>query len=264
VVTGIEQFDTDTGGLKPGNFIVIAGETSGGKSSLLLNWVNAALLAGVGVALFSLEMDREEICDFLVALNCEVNRNSFNTGQFDPIDIPKIANGIGKLQHLPLWIFDEAIQTAESIDVAVTQLCAENKIGLVGVDYIQLVAPFNPQDNREQQVAGISQDLRATAKKNKVPMMVLSQLNEDGKLRESRVIAHNANIMIMIDKLEEKAGAKMRVVKGRRIQKKNYGLKFTAQFGRIIGTPKITEEDVPQPSRSNPKHTTSHPASNDD
>jgi archaellum biogenesis ATPase FlaH len=235
LATGIAGFDMDTGGLKPGNFIVIAGETGGGKSSLALNWINTALLAQVGVAYFSLEMDREEICDFLVSLNCGVDRNLFNTGRFGDDDIRKISECLAWLKDLPLWIFDSAIISVEEIRSAVTLLNAENKIGLVVVDYVQLVAASDAREVREQQVAGIATGLRAVAKDSKLPLVALSQLNEDGKLRESRVIAHAANVMIMIDSLEAKGDhcPKMKVVKGRRIKKKSYDLVFDAVRCRL-------------------------------
>jgi len=244
VQTGITEFDAESGGLKPGNFVVIAGETGGGKSTLALNWINNAIQNGVGVAFFSLEMDRDEIIDFLVSMNCSINRNVFNTGKFEERDLLKMTMGMAKIKKLPLWIFDSALTSVEDVRIAVTQLKAEKKIGLVVVDYIQLVVPFNPMEIREQQVAGIAQGLRAIAKEQKIPMVALSQLNEEGKLRESRVIAHVSNIMVMIDSLTN--DPKMRVVKGRRIQCKSYELNFDAQYCRLSSRGKFFGRDIPK------------------
>lgn len=252
VMTGLVDFDRDTGGLKGGQMTVIAAETNGGKSTVAINFANAAIQNGSGVLLITLEMDRDEICDLIVSMNCDVNRNCFNTGGFSSEDILKITAASPRLASLPLWIDDSPTLTVNQVRERVMRLNSENKIGLVIVDYVQIISPEDNRDPREQQVAKIARDIRALAKESKLPFIVLSQLNDDGKLRESRVVAHEAHNVILLQADESKypATMKMKVVKGRRIPKKNYNLIYFPQFCRIASTANVSEEDIPQ-SQSN-------------
>ena len=119
---GIDKLDHISGGMKPGQTIVVAGVTGGGKSTLGLHMIKSALTAGYGVGLFSLEMDRNEIFDLIMADVCSVDRNKFNTGFFAEADFPLLTGGLGKLQYLPLFIEDEAETTVEDIKARVLQL----------------------------------------------------------------------------------------------------------------------------------------------
>ena len=245
VQIGFDEFDADTGGFKPGQVTVIAAGTNQGKSTVALNFLNGALAANHGVALFTLEMDREEIIDLLISNNCRVNRNCFNTGYFQNGDVEKIAAQASLLCKLPLWIFDDASMTVGSISDRVKALKIENKIGLVVVDYVQIITPDNAMLPREQQVAEIARGLRILAKQTKLPFIVLSQLNDEGKLRESRVVAHEAHNVIILEPNDEQTLILMRVVKGRRIRKKNYELRYEPEFARVFSS-KVSPEDVPQ------------------
>lgn len=247
VPSGIPKLDSITGGWKKGHTIVIAGATNGGKTTLAMHMIVAALRAGYGVVLFSLEMDREEIFDLLVASECKINRNKFNNGRFFDCDIQAIGNGIAKLAQWPLFIEDSALSDTAQIKARVFQLQAENRIGLVVVDYIQFVNPEWGKDTREQQVAGISHDLRALARESRLPMIVLSQLNDEGRLRESRVIAHNANVVMQVE-LGEDSG-KTTILKGRGIPYGEYHFKFDRMFSTLIPEPDngdISEADKPR------------------
>lgn len=232
VPTGIHRFDRDTGGLKGGQMTVIAAETNGGKSTVAINFANGALQQGHGVALFTLEMDRDEICDLLVSMNCRVNRNYFNTGYFSEDDLTRIAQQSRRLSNLPLWVDDSPSLTMDQIRARVVQLKAENKIGLVIIDYVQIVAPPDSRSPREQQVAEIARAIRILCKETKLPFVVLSQLNDEGKLRESRVVAHEAHNVIMLEPEDASPPRKMlmKVVKGRRIMKKDYELQYEPEF----------------------------------
>jgi archaellum biogenesis ATPase FlaH len=248
IATGIAEFDHDSGGLKNGQMTIIAAETGIGKTTLAMNMVNAALHAGVGVAMFSMEMDRDEICDQLVAMNCGVNRNVFNTGNFSEQDVQKITAMTHQLSEMPLWIFDEPVQTTSQIRSRTFQLSEENKIGLVVIDYIQFTSVMDTRDSREQQIAGISRAIRSLAKEAKKPVVALSQLNDEGKLRESRVIAHDAHTVILLEGDMQDGEMKMRVVKGRSIPKKEYKLIAEARYCRLRSAPLIQTNG--QPTRS--------------
>ena len=247
VTTGIPQLDAISGGFKKGQTIVIAGETGGGKSTLAMHVIRAALDSGVGVGLFSLEMDREEVFDLMVASYAGVNRNCFNNGSFTPQDINAIAGKMGKVSSLPLYIEDSALTGPEQIKARTFQLKADGKIGLVVVDYIQFVNPGMTRDSREQQIAGISHTLRAIARESQLPFIVLSQLNEEGKLRESRVIAHNANIVMLVQIDGDKFVVK--VVKGRGIPLGEYALTYDRQFARLVPDQQTVNEDAVEAAR---------------
>ena len=244
VPTGLAEFDRDTGGLKDGQMTVIAGDTNVGKSTVALNFVNTALQQGMGVALFTLEMDREEIADLLVSMNAEVDRNVFNTGNFGSVDLEAIACASLVMAKFPLFIDDAPTLTAKQIRGRVMQLKHEEHIRLVMVDYAQLVAPEDAREPREQQVAHIARELRSLAKEVRLPFLVLSQLNDEGKLRESRVLAHEAHNVCRIEETDS-GGLQMRVYKGRRIPKKTYALDWQPLFCKVLPMAKEGTETNP-------------------
>lgn len=239
VQVGFREFDRDTGGFKPGQMTTIAAETNKGKSTLLINMVYGALMAGHGVALFTLEMDREEIMDLIISNHCRVNRNVFNTGYFENGEIDKIIGQSGTIKKLPLWVFDDAVMTVEDIDKRIGVLAG--KIQLAAIDYLQIVSARDAHMQREQQVAEIARDIRVMAKRRKIPFIVLSQLNDEGKLRESRVVGHESHNVINLD-IDE---GSMDVVKGRRIRKKSYKISYEPEFARVT-MPFVEEADVPK------------------
>lgn len=241
VQVGFREFDRDTGGFKPGQMTTIAAETNKGKSTLLINMVYGALVAGHGVALFTLEMDREEIMDLLIANHCRVNRNVFNTGYFNDGEIQKITAQSGVIGKFPLWVFDDAVMTVEDIDKRIGVLVADGKIEIAAIDYLQIVSARDTRAPREQQVAEIARDIRVMAKRRKLPFIVLSQLNDEGKLRESRVVGHESHNVIQLD-IDD---GSMDVVKGRRIRKKSYKLSYEPEFARVT-MPFVDEVDVPK------------------
>lgn len=241
VQIGIDEFDRDTGGFKGGQMTVLAAGTNGGKSSTALNFINGAMKRGTGTALFTLEMDRDEIVDLLISMNCMVNRNVFNTGFFSEEDLVKITMASTALQKLPLWIYDDAVMTVTQIRNRVMALLG--RIGLVVIDYVQIVSPDDYKMPREQQVAEIARGIRILAKETKLPFIVLSQLNDEGKLRESRVVAHEAHNVLLLDIDGNKI--EMNVAKGRRIRRKKYELAYQPEYCLITSPAKISEEDVP-------------------
>lgn len=252
VPIGIPELDQMSGGMKPGHTTVVAGATGGCKTTLAIHAVKSALAADYGVLLFSLEMDKEEIFDLLLSDFCSINRNKFNNGNFTDYDFEQIAAQLPSMAKLPLFIEDSAMNSTEQIRLRTLQLAAEKRIGLVVVDYIQFVNPGLTKENREQQVAQISHGLRVLARESKLPMMVLSQLNDEGKLRESRVIAHNANTVLLVEVQNaelpnEFDKLKVSVVKGRGIPTGNYFLNFNRSYARLFAQAEIRDQqDQPE------------------
>ncbi len=243
IPTGIAEFDRRTGGLKGGQMTVVAAGTNGGKSTFALNVANSALHHNHGVALITMEMDRDEIVDLLFSMNGRINRNVFNTGEFTQGDIQKFTVAGQKIASMPLWIFDDARLTMEELGTRIRAI--RSRIGLVIVDYIQIVSPDDPREQREQQVAGIARELRILAKETKLPFVVLSQLNDDGKLRESRVVAHEAHNVIMLECNEGMTEMEIKVVKGRQIRKESYLMEYAPEYCLLLNK----SHDVPEKYR---------------
>lgn len=226
--TGFRCFDTLTGGMKPGWFIVVAGQTNAGKTSWVMNVVNNALRDGKSIALFSFEMDMQEIVDILFAQNAHINRNHFNNGFFSKEDFVNMGNAFPKLAKYKIHTFDDPMMTVSDVMESCEYIKAgEHGLDLVVIDYLQL-ANTDEGASREQQVAGISRSAKRMAKRIKCPVIGVSQLNEDGKVRESRGIAHDANcvINISVPDPDEPTEVDARVEKGRSIPKGLFNFKF--------------------------------------
>ena len=242
LATGLPTFDRKTGGLKKGNFIVLAAETNAGKSALALNIINQALKDSKPCALFSLEMDRDEIFDLLICMNTGLSRNKFNTGEFDNADMVKISHGAEQISRRPLHIFDDPCMTVDEIEAHCVKLVAAGGLSLVVVDYLQLISPpMLSRESREQQIAAIGRSLRSIAKKCKVPLIAVSQLNEEGKIRESRSVAHDAHIVFILEWQE--ANLKLRITKGRSIPKATYDMHFAGEFCRMGEQSRIQDDE---------------------
>lgn len=225
--TGFTSFDTQTGGLKKGNFVVIAGQTGGGKTTLALNIVNRAIQDRKTTALFTLEMDEGEIVDVLVSLNFHLDRNLFNTGNFTDRDLCVIANGLAAMSKWPLYIFDNPNTNVDEIRETCLKLKECSSLSLIVVDYLQLVAPPAMfRESREQQIAYIGRALKNLAKECKVPVIAVSQLNEEGKIRESRSVAHDANIVFILEESNLDSELILRITKGRSVKKGQYKMRF--------------------------------------
>lgn len=231
---GNVRFDSVTGGLKPSNLVIVGGETNSGKTTFTMNMVNHVVRRGHGVILFSLEMDSDEVMDLLYAMGAEIDRNKFNHANFGPEDGPKLQQAMMELQGVPLYIFDEPNMSLETIRSSVLLLTAQYQIDLIVVDYLQLVNTSGYKDNREQQVASISRGMKALAKETKLPVIALSQLNEEGKVRESRGIAHDANIVMLLS--GKAPNITLDVVKGRSIPKGQYSFKFESDYAKFTET----------------------------
>jgi KaiC/GvpD/RAD55 family RecA-like ATPase/5S rRNA maturation endonuclease (ribonuclease M5) len=232
---GIDKLDEISGGMKPGHTIVLCGRTGGGKSTMALHMIQSSLARGYGVLLFSLEMDKDELFDLIMSNKCSVDRNKFNTGFFATADFEMMRQGLDQVKHLPLFVEDQAVTSADQIRSRTLQLLAAKRIDLLVVDYIQFVCPEATKESREQQVAAISHKLRALARETKLPTVILSQLNDEGKLRESRVIAHNANVVLLIE--QDKDEFIVSVTKGRGIPEGKFRLEFNRRFARLIPEP---------------------------
>lgn len=233
--TGFPRFDAMTGGLKPGWLVIVAGETNSGKTSYVLNIVINALMAGIGVALFSFEMDLQEVIDIIFSREAQVSRNKFNNAFFSSEDFVQMSRVCTRAGNWPLYCFDDPLMTISDVMSTAEHTKAEHGIGLVVIDYLQLANSESYRDSREQQVAHVSRMSKAMAKKLKVPVIGISQLNEDGKVRESRGIAHDANVVLKLTE-NENGTVEGRVIKGRSIPKGSFYFQFDREFCEFTET----------------------------
>lgn len=235
VPTGFSKFDRVSGGLKPGGYTLIAASTGVGKSTIALNMINSALRSGVGVVLFTLEMSRDDIADMMFSMNCHVDRNLFNTGEFTERDLTHMVTGSSRMKDLPFWLDDDPDTSMKTIRRRVLSLRADNRVGLAVVDYAQLVQADSVADGREQAVASVALGLRLLSRQANIPMIVLSQLNDDGKIRESRKLSHEAaTVFRMVRNNLSDPKIVLHVDKGRKIPSTPINLVLRAEHCLIL------------------------------
>jgi KaiC/GvpD/RAD55 family RecA-like ATPase len=233
IPTGFREFDKETGGLKPKQLVVVSGESGGGKTTTAMNIANGALTGGKKVAVFSLEMDGDEVTDLFFAMRARIDRNHFNNGQFTESELMRMVNTSHGMTKLPLWIFDATTMTAEEIGEKIFQLKRDADLDLAVIDYAQIVDASDKFLSREQQVAHIATYLREVCKAAGVAMVILSQLNDDGRLRESRVIAHVAHTVMAVENKEDEGKIIINITKGRRIKKRPHVLNYEPEFSLL-------------------------------
>ncbi len=257
VPTGLKGFDKISGGLKKKRLYVLAAESKCGKSSLAYNIANHATQNKHPTAVFSMEMDQDEVVDMLMAMEGPIDRNVFNTGEFDTLDFTRIVETSKKLANQPLYIFDSPLQTMESIREETMRLKSTVGLDLVIVDYLQLVTPSAEyKDNREQQIATIGMGLRRLCVDADVPVIALSQINDDGKLRESRAVGHTAHCVMILEEIEPTEDAKTRflrlkIERARAMPRGSFAIVFEPYYCRmyegdheIYPAPKTKQGDI--------------------
>ncbi len=211
VATGFDKIDDITSGLQRSDLIIIAGRPSMGKTAFALNIAQyAALEMGVPVAIFSLEMAKEQLATRMLAAEARVDSQRLRKGFLGETDWPKLTTAAGRLSEAPIYIDDTPAITAIEMKAKSRRLKAENGLGLIILDYLQLMRGSSSyRDSREQEISEISRSLKALAKELSVPVIALSQLNrkvEDrtsrrpqmADLRESGAIEQDADLIAFI------------------------------------------------------------------
>jgi replicative DNA helicase len=208
VTSGSREIDKLTHGWQPGTLVILAARPSVGKTAMALDWIRAAASSGVGTAFFSLEQSRLEIADRLLSKESRVPlttmRDKAMAGDIGDA-MCRTANAIGQWKVI---VDDTPSRIITSIAGAARLFVRKEKIGLIVVDYIQLVRPTNPAAKREEQVAEISRSLKGLARSLSVPVICLAQLNRQSEsttdkepqlwnLRESGAIEQDADIVLM-------------------------------------------------------------------
>ncbi len=209
VPTGYYELDKLTAGLQPSDLIVLAARPSMGKTAFALNLAqHAALVEKTGVAVFSLEMSREQLAMRLLSTVGHIDSQRIRTGRLHTEDWPHLTRAVGMLSDAPIYIDDTPALSILEMRSKIRRLAARHDIGLIIVDYLQLMRGRNAE-NRTQEISDISRSLKALAKEHSVPVLALSQLNRGlesrtdkrpmmADLRESGAIEQDADVICFI------------------------------------------------------------------
>ena len=211
VSTGYDDLDRMTAGLQPGDLVIVAGRPSMGKTTFALNIAeNAAISANTPVAVFTMEMSREQLTMRMISSIGRVDQSHLRTGNFGDEDWARINSAIAQMKTAPIYIDDSGALTPTEVRARARRLKRERGgLGLIVIDYLQLMQVSGTKENRATEISEISRSLKALAKELQVPVIALSQLNRgveqrtDKKpvmsdLRESGAIEQDADVIMMI------------------------------------------------------------------
>lgn len=213
VTTGFHALDNLLAGFQKSDLIILAARPSVGKTTLALDFARAAALSGVPVGVFSLEMSKEQLVDRMLAAHSHVDLWRLRTGrletggEFD--DFARIGQAMAELSEAPIFIDDHSSNNVMGMRTMARRLQAEHDLGLIIIDYLQLMESGRYKDNRVQEVSDISRSLKKLAIELNVPILALSQLSRAvemrtdqrpklSDLRESGSIEQDADVVMFI------------------------------------------------------------------
>lgn len=214
VPSGFPDLDEMTAGFQGSELIIVAARPSMGKTAFCLNVATHAAHSGTGVAVFSLEMSRESLVQRMLCAEARVDSQAVRRGQLRDRDYTKLARAAGILTNCPIWIDDTPALTLLEMRAKARRLRADNEIGLLVVDYLQLMRSPEYSDNRVQEISDISRSLKGLARELDVPVIALSQLSRASEqrggervpllsdLRDSGAIEQDADLVLFIHRPE--------------------------------------------------------------
>jgi len=210
ISTGFVDLDLKTAGLHPSDLVLIAARPAMGKSALAHNICqNVAIAQKIPTAIFSLEMSKIQIVNRLLCSQAKLDFQKIRTGNLDSNDWSKIIGSIGPLSEAPLYIDDTPGVTPTEIRAKCRRLKMEKGLGLIVIDYLQLMSGGRRSENRQQEISEISRSLKAIAREMDAPVIALSQLSRAvesrsdrrpmlSDLRESGAIEQDADVVMFI------------------------------------------------------------------
>ena len=211
VPTGFRDLDSKLAGMQDSNLLILAARPGIGKTSFALNIAQyVAVLVGLPVGIFSLEMSQEELVDRLLVGQADIDAWKLKTGRLDEKDFDRLSQAMGELAEAPIFIDDTPGITISEMRTKARRLQIEHGLKFLIVDYLQLVHSRN-LENRVQEVSEISQSLKNLARELKIPVLAISQLNRSveargtrkpqlADLRESGAIEQDADVVMFIYK----------------------------------------------------------------
>jgi replicative DNA helicase len=213
VPSGYADLDDMTGGFQKADLIILAGRPSMGKTALALNVItNSALLHNKSVAIFSLEMGKEQLVQRILCSEAKLSLQRLRTGKLPKRDYPKLLDAAGELNNAKIYIDDSANQTSVQIRSKCRRIAQQSDgLDMVIIDYLQLMSGSGRDENRQQEISQISRAMKGMAKELRIPVIALSQLNRsvesrtgsEGRpmlsdLRESGALEQDADLVMFI------------------------------------------------------------------
>jgi replicative DNA helicase len=253
ILTGFTDLDDLTMGLQPSDLIIIAARPSMGKTSLALNIADyAAVEEGITVAIFSLEMSASEVTKRMLCSRARVNSQRLKSSFKDDDVWQRLSDAAGELTSASIFIDDNADISIMELRSKIRRLKAQHDIGLMIIDYIQLMGSDRRHENRVQEIAAISRGLKVIGRDFSIPVIAVSQLSREPEkhnrepilsdLRESGAIEQDADLIVFIhreevrdqDNDDVKGRASVKVAKHRNGPIGPVRLTFQAQFARFL------------------------------
>ncbi|MDE2234695.1 MAG: replicative DNA helicase [Gammaproteobacteria bacterium] len=212
LATGLDKFDRMTAGLQPGDLIIIAGRPSMGKTALAINIAEYCACRPenpVPTAIFSMEMSGEQLAMRLISSLGRIDQQKVRTGQLDQADWQRVSSAIAIMSKAPMFIDDTGALTPTELRARARRLKREQKLGLMVVDYLQLMSVPGTRENRATEISEICRSLKSLARELNIPVIALSQLNRSleqrpdkrpimSDLRESGSIEQDADLIAFI------------------------------------------------------------------
>ena len=210
VPTGFDDLDAKTAGLQPSDLIIVAGRPSMGKTTLAVNFAeNAAIKHQIPVAIFSMEMPGEQLALRMMSSLGHIDQHKIRTGKLEDDDWPRLTSAVSLLDSAPIFIDDTPALSPIELRSRARRLKREHNLGMIIIDYLQLMQVSNSKENRATEISEISRNLKALAKELNVPVVALSQLNRSleqrsdrrpvmSDLRESGAIEQDADLILFI------------------------------------------------------------------
>jgi replicative DNA helicase len=210
VPSGFKELDQKTAGFQPSDLIIVAGRPSMGKTALCLNIAQyAAIEKRIPVAIFSLEMSKEQLAIRMLCSEANVEGTRLRTGFLNESDWPKLTLAAGNLSDAPIFIDDTAALSVLELRAKARRLKAEHGLGLLIIDYLQLMKGRIKAESRQQEISEISRSLKALSKELSIPVIAVSQLSRRTEerhgmrpqlsdLRESGAIEQDADVILFL------------------------------------------------------------------
>ena len=263
VASGLMDLDNITSGFHPGELIIVAGRPGMGKTALALSMArNAAVMDNVGIGMFSLEMANHQLAMRLLCAEGRVDSHLVRTGKLPKSQWKNLSLAVGQLAEAPIYLDDSAGMSVLEVRAKARRLKAEKDIGLIIVDYLQLMTGPKGVESRQQEISQISRSLKNLAKEIEVPVIALSQLSRAvenrtdrrpqlSDLRESGAIEQDADVVMFLyrpwiysQEDEDKGKAQVMVAKQRNGPTGNVNVTFIDRFARFENSATISESDA--------------------
>jgi len=208
--TGFQELDQQLAGLQPSDLIVVAGRPAMGKSSFTFCVAeHVALTQKAGVAVFSLEMSKENLVQRMLCSHARIDAHNVRSGMLSMSDWPNLTKAAGKLSEAPIYIDDSPSLSILELRAKARRLKSRHDVSLVILDYLQLMDESSSSENRQQEISVISRSLKALARELNVPVIAVSQLSRAPErretfrprlsdLRESGAIEQDADVVLML------------------------------------------------------------------